>query len=138
MSNGLKLLLIAVAALIVLAVVGYGMGLFTIGQDITKNTQKDMQGLNQSISAKKYEVYNSTTVSGSEVINAVRMYGETDLLTVTVKTKLGVSSIPYSSTSKYAISDPTVANYINPTGLFTSTLTTNTNGIVTTLAFVQP
>ena len=43
----------------------------------------------------------------------------------------------YSSSAKYAVTNSSNVDYINPVGTFTSTLATNSNGVVTGMSFVQ-
>jgi flagellar basal body-associated protein FliL len=137
MSNVTTIIKLGAAVLITVAAIAIAIALFGQGADITRNSESDIKGISQVISSKKFDAYNSTEVSGSSVVNAVRMYGETDELTVSVKTNAAAAATTYKSTSKYAVSDSANANYINPVGTFTSTLTANANGIITQISFVQ-
>lgn len=136
MSNVTTIIKLGAAVLITVAAIAIAIALFGQGADITKNSESDIKGISQVIASKKYDAYNGTEVSGSSVVNAVRMYGETDTLAVSVKTKAGADKT-YKSTAKYAITDSTNNDYINPVGTFTSILTTNSNGIVTQISFAQ-
>ncbi|HRC81162.1 MAG TPA: hypothetical protein PLF27_07235 [Sedimentibacter sp.] len=136
MSNVTTIIKLGAAVLITIAAIAIAVALFGQGADVAKNTENDIKGLNQVLVSKKFEAYNNTEVSGSNVINAIRMYAETGTLTVTVKTKAASSSITYDQSNKYTI-DPSNVNYINPVGNFTSTLTINANGVVTGISFTQ-
>jgi len=137
MSNVTTIIKLGAAVLITIAAIAIAVALFGQGADVAKNTENDIKGLNQVLVSKKFEAYNNTEVSGSNVINAIRMYAETGTLTVTVKTKAASSSITYNQSNKYTITDPSNVNYINPVGNFTSTLTINANGVVTGISFTQ-
>ncbi len=137
MSNVTTIIKLGAAVLITVAAIAIAIALFGQGADITKNSESDIKGISQVIASKKYDAYNSTEVSGSNVVNAVRMYGETNTLTVTVKTKASTDAVAYSSTNKYAVTNSTDDKYINPVGTFASTLATNANGIVTQISFAQ-
>lgn len=136
MTNVTSLLKLGAAVLITIAVIAIAVALFTMGTDITKNSEGDIKGLNQVMVTKKFDAYNNIDVSGSNVINAIKMYGETGSINVVVKTSGGTSTT-YNATNKYNITSNTDANYINPVGTFSSVLTTNANGIVTTMTFTQ-
>lgn len=137
MSNVTTIIKLGAAVLITVAAIAIAIALFSQGADITKNSENDIKGVSQVIASKKYDAYNNTEVSGSSVINAVRMYGETDTLTVTVRTKAVSAADTYSSTNKYAITNSSDSKYINPVGTFTSSLKTNTNGVIAQIDFVQ-
>lgn len=137
MSNVTTIIKLGAAVLITIAAIAIAIALFGQGADITKSSENDIKGISQVIESKKYDAYNSTKVSGSSVVNAVRMYGETNTLTVSVKTNAAAAAVTYSSTNKYAVTDPASSNYINPVGTFASVLTTNANGIVTQISFAQ-
>lgn len=137
MSNVTTIIKLGAAVLITIAAVAIAVGIFGMGADVTKNSENDIKGLNQILVSKKFDAYNNTKVSGSSVINAIRMYAETGSVPVSVKTGAATSAVVYNQTTKYTVSDPTNANYINPVGNFTATITTNANGIVTQISFVQ-
>lgn len=136
MNNVTTIIKLGAAVLITIAAIAIAVALFSMGADVTKSSESDIKGLSQVMVSKKYEAYNNTEVSGSNVINAIRMYAETGTLTVSVTTKASASST-YNSTSKYTISNPQDNSYINPVGTFSATLTTNANGVITQITFVQ-
>jgi hypothetical protein len=137
MNNVTTIIKLGAAVLITVAAIAIAIALFGQGADITKNSESDIKGISQVITSKKYDAYNGTEVSGSSVVNAVRMYGETDVLDVSVRTIMVAAKVDYDSDNKYDITDSGSGEYINPVGTFKSTLTTNDNGIVTAISFVQ-
>ncbi len=137
MNNVTTIIKLGAAVLITIAAIAIAVALFSMGADVTKSSESDIKGLSQVMVSKKFEAYNNTEVSGSNVINAIRMYAETGSLTVSVTTKAATAASKYDSSNKYTITNNTDGNYINPVGTFTSTLTTNANGVITQITFVQ-
>lgn len=136
MDNILKALILGASVLLVIGVISISIVLFNSGQEIVKKSEQDMADISQAISMKKFENYNNTVVSGSQVINVIRMYSENANINVIVTTGSG-TTVTYNSTNKYSITDPTDARYINPTGKFISTITVNANKVVTAINFQQ-
>lgn len=137
MNNVTKLLLLAASVLITIAVITIAITIFGQGQQMTQTAEQDMQGINAVLSAKKFEAYDGKQVSGSQVINAIRMYAETGQFDVDVKTGAAASAKTYDDSTKYTVTSPTDSEYINPVGKFNSALTVNANGIVTKITFTQ-
>ena len=137
MSNVTTIIKLGAAVLITVAAIAIAVALFGQGADIAKNSENDIKGISQVILSKKYDAYDNTEVSGSSVINAIRMYGETGALDVNVRTRADRSGVTYNSSKKYAVTDPVSADYINPVGTFKSSLVINANGIVTQISFDQ-
>ena len=137
MDNVTTIIKIGAAVLITIGMIAIAVALFGMGADVTKNSENDIKNLSQALVAREYDAYNGTKVSGSNVISAIRMYGETGKLTVAVTTKMSSGSTTYSPTVKYSATDPTSSTYINPVGTFSATVAANTNGVVTGLTFTQ-
>lgn len=136
MSNVTSIIKLGAAVLITVAAIAIAVALFGQGQEITRGAEGDLKGLNQVMTSNKYAAYNNTDVSGSMVINSIRMYGEQGTVTVNVKTTAG-ASVAYTPGQKYSITNIADNNYINPTGTFGAQLTTNANGIITAITFTQ-
>ena len=136
MSNVTTIIKLGAAVLITVVAITIAVSLFTQGQDITKSSESDLKGISQVMSSKKYEGYNNTSVSGSSVINAIKLFCESEGVIVNVKTSSGTTKT-YSKTSLYNISESSNENYINPAGTFNSVLTVNENGVVTQITFTQ-
>ena len=137
MSNVTTIIKLGAAVLITIAAIAIAIALFGQGAEITKNSEDDIQGISEVIDNAKYDAYNGTEVSGSSVINAIRMYAETGELTVSVDTLMSPAATTYNEATPYAVTDSTLPNYINPVGDFNSTMVANTNGVVTGITFVQ-
>ena len=137
MSNVTTIIKLGAAVLITIAAIAIAIALFGQGAEITKNSEDDIQGISEVIDNAKYDAYNNTEVSGSSVINAIRMYAETGELTVSVDTIMSAAAVVYNESTPYAVTDPTLANYINPVGDFDADMVANTNGVVIGITFVQ-
>lgn len=139
-NEGMKFVKIAVGVIMTLAVLGFLVYLFTIGQGLIKGTDQEIQGFQKNLTQAKFNEFDSTIVSGSQVINAIRQYSNT--IPVKVKTSASSSEITYSKTASgavtdYKVTDPAATEYINPTADFKATISKNTNGVVDGLKFEQ-
>lgn len=137
MENVMKIVLLGAAVLLTIGVIVVGVVLYSSGQEVVKQSEQDLAGISQTLSMKKYENFNNTVVSGSQVINAIRMYTKNEPITVTVKTGASGTSVVYSENVEYKETDSSSARYINPIGQFYATLTVNSNKVVTNITFVQ-
>ncbi|MFA6308591.1 MAG: hypothetical protein WC677_02435 [Clostridia bacterium] len=137
MENVMKIVLLGAAVLLTIGVIVVGVVLYSSGQEVVKQSEQDLAGLSQTLSMKKFENFNNTIVSGSQVINAIRMYTETEPITVSVKTGVSSATVVYSKTVKYSETDMKSPSYINPIGQFSSALTVNESKLVTNITFIQ-
>jgi hypothetical protein len=137
MENVMKIVLLGAAVLLTIGVIVVGVVLYSSGQEVVKQSEQDLAGLSQTLSMKKFENFNNTIVSGSQVINAIRMYTETEPITVSVKTGVSSAIVVYSKDVKYTETDMRRPSYINPIGQFSSTLTVNESKLVTNITFTQ-
>jgi hypothetical protein len=134
-NDGIKFIKIAAAVLMGLAVVGFLIYLFTIGQGITKGTDQELMGIQKSLTRAKFEQFENTSVSGAQVVSCIR--NNAAKLTVKVTNGAGTTKTYNSTNPDYTITDPSNTAYINPTGEFTSTLVVDANKTVTGITFVQ-
>lgn len=136
MDNILKGVLLGAAVLLTIGVIAISIVLYNSGQQVVTKAEQDMVGISNALSMTKFQNYDSTVVSGSQVIGATRLYADQGTLSVIVTT-LGGTAQTYTAVNKYILTDPTNINYINPTGNFKSTLTINANKVVVSINFVQ-
>lgn len=134
MENVTKVILLVASVLIAIAIVVIGLMFFNTASDTAKSANEDLAKFNEQFARMKFDDYDGGTVSGSQVVNAVRIYS--DDLSVSVTTGAGTTST-YNQTTKYAVTDSTASAYINPTAKFSSTLTVNSNDVVTGIVFQQ-
>jgi hypothetical protein len=136
MDNILKGVLLGASVLLTIGVIAIGIVLYNSSQQIVTKSEQDMVGISNALSMTKFQSYDNTVVSGSQVIGATRLYSDQGTLNVVVTT-LGGTAQTYNAITRYALTDPTNVNYINPTGNFKSTLTINSNKVVISINFIQ-
>jgi hypothetical protein len=134
-NEGINFIKIATAVILGLAVVGFLVYLFTLGQGITKETDQELMGIQKSLTMAKFQQFDNTTVSGAQVITCIRNYSTK--LKITVKNGAGTTKVYDSSNPDYTITDPSNSAYINPTGEFESTIEVDANKTVTGIKFTQ-
>lgn len=134
MENVTKVILLVASVLIAIAIVVIGLMFFNTASDTAKSANEDLAKFNEQFARMKFDDYDGGVVSGSQVVNAIRIYS--DDMTVAVTTGAGTSTT-YNETTKYTVSDSTAASYVNPTAKFSSALVVNSNDVVTGITFSQ-
>jgi hypothetical protein len=135
-DNILKIVLLGASVLLTIGVIAGGIFLYNSGQQVVNKSEQDMAGISNQLAMSKLQGYDSTIVTGSQVIGAIRMYGEQGTLNVIVTTREGTAQT-YTSEKHYTETDPTDDDYINPTASFKSTLSINSNKVPTAITFSQ-
>lgn len=138
MDNILKIVVIGASVLLVIGLISTGIFLYSQGGELVKKSEGSMQTIGQNLDKKEYEAFNNTVVSGSQVINAIRMYGESGKLPVgaTTLSAAGTETV-YDASHPYSVVDPLSTTYINPTGKFQATTEVNSNKVISKIKFVQ-
>jgi hypothetical protein len=146
-SGGLKLtgnifLTIALISICVL--------LFAIGVAAVKIAQDKMTGVTENLQNTEYTTYDNGKQSGSQVLNAIRQYMSQDSFGVQVVTGKGGNTVygntfnattgeisGTKNTNLAPAQDQANANYINPSGKFSSRVIYDPNGVVRGIVFTQ-
>lgn len=132
---------------------------FFISQDGAKMATKKFSTLNTELSQSEFSSYENSTVSGSQVLNAIRKYtGTNSEFGVSVKTGKAVTKVWYGRTVNDGVAtgstgygaingagsgsiteanDETKTNYINPNGSFTTRIIKDENNMVRGIIFDQ-
>ncbi|SDX62321.1 hypothetical protein SAMN05518848_11053 [Paenibacillus sp. PDC88] len=124
--------------------------LFGVFQAGAKTGQEKMTGIQQTLSQSEYNNYDNSSMTGSQVLNAVRQYMNQDQFGLTVVTGKG-GSMTYGNafnaageivgdTKNISITtaqDQTSSNYINPSGKFYSKVVYDKNNVVRGIIFTQ-
>jgi len=120
-------------------------------QDAAKQGQTKMASITTQLSDTEFNTYNNTTLSGSQVLNAVRQYMDLEQFGIHVTTgKLGemyygnkfdlengtVRSKEKNRDLKTA-ENQSVTTYINPSGKFTSNVVRDANNMIRGIIFKQ-
>lgn len=128
------LLMVAIALVVVVIAAVVIISIARRARSVTNDTATQaFDAINEAANVIKNE-YDGNTVQGSEVINAINKYASSTI-TVTVKTKANATGKAYTG----AYTDPGVSDndHVNEAAMFSSTVSTNTNGEVTGITFTQ-
>ncbi|WP_291568940.1 hypothetical protein [Clostridium sp. UBA2485] len=134
MDNIKKAIMFAVGILITVGIIAMGLSFYGKANNMTKSADTSLNDITQTISNSKYTEYDGTTVSGTQAINAIRLYAANNF-TVSVSTKKTTTS--YNSATSYNITDISNSDYIEPTGKFKSELEKTANDTVNKIKLTQ-
>lgn len=117
---------------IVIIYIGYKF--FNKSMAIQNVADKSTSDIQFSMNNNKFDMYDNKVVLGNDVINAIRLYSNSELQ-IGVTTNLKPKVI-YTDPSQYTpnIADP---SYIEPSAQFTSSIVKNQNGVVVAISFKQ-
>lgn len=121
MSNGLKTLLISVAAVVTVATISFLFLSTRAGKEFVNDTVPKLFQHSDKDTSGIYEAYDGTTIFGTDVIAAVDKYGET----ITIKITLGDGT---TVTDLSKITDASGEFYVNPMGTFLASLEYDDDG----------
>ena len=135
-----RILIIAASVIITCVIVWLGFSAMNTAKDISNNSISQMIKLNNDLKESDINMYDSTIVTGSEIVNFIKKnlgdYGaaENGPFTVTIVTNMGTSS--YTNGSYISnIRDFTDSQYIKPTAEFTGEVIRNENDVITQVIF---
>ena len=148
MENSLKGLMMAAGIIITCIIISLGFYIAREASDTASSGTGQINELQAEFADTSKMMYENTEVSGSEVINVIRKFGD-EMLGVKVQTKKNTSyyiyqfndadgSLKGSSALDYKSAQvATNSNYINPTGRFLGAVVRDANGTITGLSLVQ-
>lgn len=158
MENGLKVVLIAAGAFIVVALIGVGMYFFNTGSSTLSAADEQLGETNKQMEEMEYTRLDKTTVKGSTVVSKIKEYEDRqgDIL-VQVATNIGGTDQYVSTGTVTAVFDltgsltaaagydadltdavdDTNADYINPQGDFFCNIGRDANNVIRVISFVQ-
>lgn len=158
MNNASSALKVAAGIFLTIALITIVVLLFVSAQEATKTAQNNFSEIQTELSQASFAVYDGTTISGSQVLNATRKYSSRDQFGIQIKTgknRVGtwynkvvnvsdpVGSSNYGSitgTASGVVSNTTSeahAEYVNPSGKFKSSLVYDKSGVVRGFVFDQ-
>ncbi len=122
-------------------------------QDAAKQGQTKMASITTQLSDTEFNTYNNTTLSGSQVMNAIRQYMNLEQFGIRVTTGKGVSTYygnEFNETEGNITNedekknldltkaeDQSEPNYINPSGKFKSKIVRDKNNMIRGIIFEQ-
>lgn len=133
-ENVQKSLVMGASIMVTIGIISIGLMIFGQGSSLVKESSRNMLDLTEELSSKRFVAYDNNIVSGAEVINAINTYSK-DGMSVKVITASNDAGKTY--TASYNNNDVEDEDYINSNGMFESTLTTNSNGVITGILFTQ-
>lgn len=148
MENSLKGLMLAAGIIITCIIISLGFYIAREASDTASSGTGQINELKAEFADTSKTMYDNTEVSGSEVINVIRKFGD-EMIGVKVQTKKNTSYYIYqfsdtdgtlknaSSLDYKSAQNTASANYINPTGRFLGAVVRDANGTITGLSFVQ-
>lgn len=136
MKTALKIFEFGIAAILIIALIIMGMSYFNKSRDLNAISDKNYNNMQTSLSVAEYSAYDGSSKTGSDVCSAIRLHASSNF-TIHVKTNASSDVDAYTAPNSYTISDPTNADYIEPTGTFTSVLNKNSNGTPISITFTQ-
>lgn len=134
-------------ALITIAVVAFGPA-----TESSKSATSDFSTVTNELKDQKYLIYDNTTISGSQVVNAIRKFkaeGVKEDLAIQVTTGVNGGVWYYNSFTEVSgiekgggilpekINISTDVEYINPSGEFTAEVKRDTNSVIRAVIFKQ-
>ncbi|OZQ68863.1 ABC transporter permease [Paenibacillus sp. VTT E-133280] len=158
MSNAQKALVMAAGIFLAVALITLAVVLFITAQDSTKAAQSNFSNIQTELSQTAFTVYDNTTLSGSQVVNALRKFRDQDqfgIQIVTGKNPIGqwygkiintgvpLDSVTYGMVEGVApgqISqtvDEADINYVNPSGKFRANLVLDSSNVIRGIVFRQ-
>ncbi|RRJ65920.1 ABC transporter permease [Paenibacillus oralis] len=157
MNNASSALKVAAGIFLTIALITIVVILFVSAQEATKTAQNNFSDIQTELSQASFTVYDDTTISGSQVTNALRKFQDRDQFGVQVKTgknsvgewygyilNIGSSSSrdygSVTSKSNADISDTwneKLDGYVNPSGKFKAQVVKDNSNVVRGLIFTQ-
>ncbi|MCL6663461.1 MULTISPECIES: ABC transporter permease [Paenibacillus] len=147
-TDGLKL---AAGIFLTLALITTVVVIFISSQDAAKEGQTQFSTIQTQLSQTRFTIYENTTLSGSQVMNAVRQFNNEDQFGVYVLTGKagatyygstfnqtdGVITGTVKNTDLGPALDESNNNFINPSGKFKSSIVRDENNMVRGIIFKQ-
>lgn len=158
MNNASSALKVAAGIFLTIALITIVVVLFVSAQEATKTAQNNFSDIQTELSQASFTVYDDTTVSGSQVTNALRKFKDRGQFGIQVKTGknssgqwygnvLNISSLSsaeefgsVNGTSYADISNSwneSLMDYVNPSGKFKAKVIKDNSNVVRGLIFVQ-
>jgi hypothetical protein len=157
MNNASSALKVAAGIFLTIALITIVVILFISAQEATKTAQNNFSDIQTELAQASFTVYDETTISGSQVTNALRKYKGKPQFGIEVKTGKNMAGEWYGSTldinnlsnasygsvlTESAASigntwDESSSEYVNPSGKFKAEVVKDSSNVVRGLIFTQ-
>ncbi|GEL05558.1 hypothetical protein [Rummeliibacillus stabekisii] len=147
-----KALMFGAGILLAIALITLSVLVYSTSTEPAKSATSDFNNLSTELKDQKYLSYDNTTVSGSQVVNAVRRFateGKNNDLGLKIVTGQGNSTWYYntvsnsgdtltaSTSSVSEINNTNSSQYVNPSGTFKANIVRDSNQVIRAIEFVQ-
>ena len=147
-------LMFGAALFLALALIGISVNVFSPATEAAKAATTDFSSATTELKDQKYLIYDNTTISGSQVVNALRKFqaeGESGNIAIHVTTGKNIQGQWYFNTFDKTVGitgggngkKPTTTNistdpeYVNPSGMFKASVERDSNNVIRALKFSQ-
>ncbi|MGF7047499.1 hypothetical protein J2T13_002004 [Paenibacillus sp. DS2015] len=161
MNNASSALKVAAGIFLTIALITIVVILFISAQEATKTAQNNFSDIQTELSQASFTVYDNTTISGSQVTNALRKFKDKDQFGIQVETgkthnagvwygnvldisssaaadKYGSVISPNSRQGDIQLTlDEASDQYVNPSGKFKASIVKDSSNVVRGLLFGQ-
>ncbi|MGN7357104.1 ABC transporter permease [Paenibacillus sp. SAF-054] len=160
MNNASSALKVAAGIFLTIALITIVVILFISAQEATKTAQNNFSDIQTELSQASFTVYDGTSISGSQVTNALRKFRDKDQFGILVKTGKNRGGQWYGNTlfieddltdDRYGAVDDlknrtgdlrnttleSSNEYVNPSGKFKASIVKDRSNVVRGLIFVQ-
>ncbi|MDR0270863.1 ABC transporter permease [Paenibacillus sp.] len=159
MNNASSALKVAAGIFLTIALITIVVILFISAQEATKTAQNNFSDIQTELSQASFTVYDGTSISGSQVTNALRKFRDKDqfgILVITGKNKGGqwygnslhinnLADDKYGSVTNVNTREGDLGNtmlessneYVNPSGKFKASIIKDRSNVVRGLVFEQ-
>ncbi|RCX23535.1 hypothetical protein DFP94_1011134 [Fontibacillus phaseoli] len=158
MNNASSALKVAAGIFLTIALITIVVILFVSAQEATKTAQNNFSDIQTELSQASFTVYDDTTVSGSQVTNALRKFKDRSEFGIQIKTGKNSTGQWYGDILRISgtltneeygsVSGSSLANiantwneklneYVNPSGKFKAAVIKDNSNVVRGLIFTQ-
>ncbi|ANA82207.1 hypothetical protein PVOR_14524 [Paenibacillus vortex V453] len=152
MNNASSALKVAAGIFLTIALITIVVILFISAQEATKTAQNNFSDIQTELSQAAFTVYDGTTISGSQVTNALRKYKDKDQFGVFIATGKNKAGQWYGNVLETdgsilnpdsrqgninLVMDEKSTEYVNPSGKFRATIVKDNSNVIRGIKFDQ-
>jgi hypothetical protein len=158
MNNAQSALKMAAGFFLAIALITIAVVMFINAQDATKSAQSNFSSIQEELDQTQFTVYDNTTVSGSQVVNAIRKFSDKSQFGIQVITGKQPAGTWYYNTVNIGVQpgatgygdmltagtgtignaqNEALPDYINPSGRFQAKLIKDNNNAIRGIVFKQ-
>ncbi|MBL0385853.1 ABC transporter permease [Tumebacillus sp. ITR2] len=134
MGNAQKALVMAAGIFLAIALITIAVVMFISAQEATKSAQENFSGIQRELSSTSFNVYDGTTISGSQVVNALRKFSQQKqfgVLVITGRNKIATTPVSGGTWYNGVVNESTgIVSY-------DSTLPASSSNVVPTSGYSQ-